>query len=259
MAVAGVHLMPSLTAIGSPHPSAVAVLGDDGALAALRLVDTNEQIAREVPPETAVACVDAPLVVPDVSGQRDVERVLAWCDVPAFPVSRARMVKVYGGARGVGLAPLLAARAGRVLEAIPDLVLRELMWERERPFDLAPMDLGDYRAAWMGVRPPAYRGRAGGRAGLPGLLRAHALVAHAVDLGGWRPRDDGDDWQVIGDAARLDAILCAYAALRVADGDRALVLGTRERGAVAIPADANLRARLAVNLERLRAEGVITI
>ena len=35
--------------------------------------------------EPALVVVDAPLVVPNESGQRDVERILAWCDVPAFP------------------------------------------------------------------------------------------------------------------------------------------------------------------------------
>lgn len=257
MPVAGVHLVPTLARRGAWR-SAVAVVGDDGRVEALRMADGDEEVAAGVPEGSEVLCVDAPLAVPDARGQRDVERVLAWCDVPAFPVSGDRLRTVHGGARGVGLRPLLAARAGRVLEAPPDLVLRQLMWERDTPPEEPPMDLAAYRERWIAVRPPAFRGRAGGRAGLPGLLRAYAIVAAAIDLGGWAPDPEGDDWTAIHDAARLDAVLCAYAAWRVREGG-AVVLGTPERGEVAVPAGVDLRARIAVNLERLRAEGVVRI
>ena len=62
----------------------------------------------------------------------------------------------------------------------------------------------------------------------------------------------------IADAARIDAICCAYAGLRL-DAGTAVVLGNAAHGAMAVPVDANLRARLAATLERLRAEGTIVI
>ena len=241
----------------SPRRSAVAALDAEGRLEALELVRDDDEVAAAVPAGAAWVCVDAPLAVPNEDGSRDAEKVLAWCDVPAFPVSRRRLARVHGGARGVGLAPALARPGRRVLETLPDLVLRELLWERDHPAAAPAMDLGDYRAAWLGVRAPAYRPKGGGRARPGGLAAAHTLLAGVLDLGGWAPRPGGDDWDAVHDAARLDALCCAYAAQRLARGGAAATVGDVRSGQVAFPADANLRARVALTIERLTAEGAI--
>jgi predicted nuclease with RNAse H fold len=243
--------------VTSPRRSAVARLDDAGRLESLELARDDDELLGLVPDDAAWLCVDAPLAVPNETGSRDAERVLAWCDVPAFPVSRRRLAQVHGGARGVGLAPSLARSGRGVRETLPDLVLRELAWERSHPPDAPAMDLGDYRPAWLGVRAPAYRAKGRGRARPAGLAQAHALLAGAVDLGGWTPRTDGDDWEALRDAARLDALCCAYAALRLARGEGTATIGAPETGHVAFPADANLRARVALTVERLAAEGAI--
>ena len=81
-----------------------------------------------------------------------------------------------------------------------------------------------------------------------------------MDFAGWAPSDRDGDWGSIADAAVLDAVACAYTALRLGTHpDRCLVLGTPERGVIAAPGDANLLGRAEVNLERLRAEGTVGI
>jgi len=257
MIVAGIHLLQPIDLIGSPRRSAIACLDDAGALVTLELAGRDDGLLAAVPRDAAWLCVDAPLAVPNLGGSRDAERVLAWCDVPAFPVSRRRLERVHGGARGVALAPSLARPGRGVRETLPDLVLRELAWEREHPPDAPAMDLADYRPAWLGVRAPAYRPKGRGRARPAGLQPARALLAGVIELGGWAPRADGDDWDALHDSARLDALCCAYAALRLARGEGTATVGDPAAGHVAFPADANLRDRVALTVRRLAAEGAI--
>lgn len=256
MIVAGIHLLQSLELTGSPRPSAVAVLDDRGRLEGLELCGADAEVLAAVPPAATWVCVDAPLAVPNRDGSRAAERVLAWCDAPAFPVSRRRLQAVFGGARGLALAPGLAAAGRQVRETLPDLVLRELAWERDHPPGDPAMDLGAYRAAWLGVRAPVYRPKGAGRARAAGLAPAHALLATVLDLGGWAP-GEGGDWGAVRDAARLDALCCAYTALRLARGEGAVTLGDPRQGHVAFPADANLRARAALTVRRLASQGAI--
>jgi hypothetical protein len=257
----GLHLLQPLGLVASERRSALAEVDAQGRLMRLELLGDDAEILAALPPAPALVAVDAPLAVPDEEGQRDVERVLAWCDVPVFPVSRRRLRLVFGGARGVDLAGRLAAGGRTVVETLPDLVLRQLAWERGRPEGAPPLDLADYRAAWLTVRAPAYRPKAAGRARPAGLAPARALLADALDLRGWPPAADPDDWTALHDAARLDAIACACVALRLHRDRETLTatLGTPERGRVVVAADDNLRGRLAVNLARLRAEGAIRI
>ena len=183
--VVGIHLLQTLDLVGSPRRSAVARLDGAGRLEALALADGDDEVAAAVPDEAAWVVVDAPLAVPNARGRRDAERVLAWCDVPAFPVSRERLERVFGGARGVALARALARPGRELRETLPDLVLRELEWEREHPPDAPALDLADYRPAWLGIRAPAYRPKGRGRARPAGMARAHDLLSGALDLGGW--------------------------------------------------------------------------
>ncbi len=261
MRLLGLHLLQTLRLVGSGRRSCLAEVDAAGRLVAMRLLDGDDEVVAALAPGPALLVVDAPLAAPEPDGQRDAERVLAWCDVPAFPVSARRLERVHGGARGVALAPRLAADGREVAETLPDLVLRQLAWERERPPHGAALDLAAYREAWLGVRPPAYRPKAAGRAAAAGLHPAAALLGSALDLGGWAPAAAPDDWTALDDAARLDALACAYLAWRRRHGgaDATLTLGTPQRGLLVLPVDANLRARLTLNLERLRAEGAVAI
>jgi predicted nuclease with RNAse H fold len=258
--VRGLHLRQGLDLIDTPRRSAVAVLDAGGGLVALDLARDDEEVIDLVAaaPGRPLA-VDAPLEVPNPTGRRDLETVLAWCDVPAFPVSARRLAQVFGGARGVALAPALAPLAHPLLEALPDQVLRQIAWERDHPVDAPAMDLADYRAGWLGVRPPPYRPKGVGRARPEGTRAAWALLSHVLDLGGWTPASAPDDWEAIADAARIDALCCAYAALRLERPDEHAVLGAAGHGRAVLPADANLRARIDLTLRRLRGERTIAI
>ena len=107
----------------------------------------------------------------------------------------------------------------------------------------------------MGVRA-----KGAGRARPDGFPAARALLGRHLDLGGWAPAADADEWRALDDAARLDALACAALALRRArEPGRTMALGTPERGRMLLPVDANLRERVEVNLARLRAEGAVGI
>jgi predicted nuclease with RNAse H fold len=256
--IAGVHLLQPLDLVSSPRRSAVAVVDLEGRLRALDLAADDDDLLGRIPAGADWVVVDAPLAVPNETGRREVETVLSWCDVPAFPVSARRLAQVHGGARGPGLAAGLARPGRTVRETLPELVLREIAWERDHPPGAAPMDLADYRAAWLGVRPPAYRPKGRGRARPAGLLPAWELLSGVLDLGGWVPAG-GDDWQSLHDAARLDALCCAYAGLRLARGEHAVSIGSDALGHLTFPADANLRGRVGITLRRLGAEGSLRI
>jgi predicted nuclease with RNAse H fold len=251
----GIHLMPVLDAIGTPRPSCVAGVDADGVLGLLACVDTDQDILAALPAGVRVLAIDAPLVVDNQTGRRRVEDLLAWLDVPTFPSSITRMTQVFGGLRGVGLRELLTAQADHVVEALPELVLRELAWETAHPAGEPPLELADYRASWLAVRPPRYRPKGRGRAVAQGRVPAAALLASVIDLAGWWPVEAPDDWQAIADAARLDAIACAYAAWRLACRPSDTLLIGDLRTPLAVPADANLRGRARVHLGRLAGGG----
>lgn len=256
----GLHLLQPLPLVGTPRPSVVAELDADARLVDLAECGADEAVTAAVGDAPGVLAVDAPLAVPNAAGRRDAEAVLAWLDVPVFPTSRRRLEQLAGGVRGEALLPGLRAPGRTVVEAVPDLVLREVAWEAEHPADAPPMDLGAYREAWLGVRAPRYRPKGAGRAHPEGLRAAHAILARVVDFAGWVPRDRDGDWGSIADAAVLDAVACAYTALRLGTAPGGcLVLGTPGRGVIAAPADANLLGRAEVNLARLRAEGSVGI
>ena len=254
----GLHLLQSLDLVDTPRPSTVAELDPSCALIRLEHVSSDVEVVVAIGDSAALVVADCPLAVPNDAGQRNVERLLAWCDIPVFPVSRRRLQQVFGGLRGVGLAGSLAGGAVDLVETSPDLVLRLLSWEERHPG--APLDLAGYRAEWIGLRPPSYRPKGPGRAKPAGIAAAHALLARHVDLQGWLPSDAGDDWSGIRDAAALDAIACAYVAWRATtEPGRVLRIGRNDRGEMLLPVDANLAARIAINLDRLRAEGAVEI
>lgn len=255
----GLHLVAHLDLVDSPRRSVLARLDGGGRLTALQEAAGDAELTAAIAAhETRTLVVDAPLVVPVGAGRRDAEAVLAWCDVPAFPVSARRLETVYGGARGVALAPAFAAGGRDAVEALPDQVLRQIAWERDHPLGQPALPLADYRAAWIGVRAPRYRPKGVGRAHPDGILAAWSLIGEVVDLGGWRPVADPDDWAAIGDAARIDAICCAYAGLRLGRGE-AVRVGAPGRGTIVLAADSNLRARVAATVARLASEGTIVI
>lgn len=255
----GLHLVAHMDLIDSPRRSVLARLDGGGRLQGLEEAAGDDDLLAAVAAHPApLIVVDAPLAAPSASGRRDAEKVLGWCDIPAFPVSSARLATVYGGARGVALAARLGAGGREALEALPDQVLRQIAWERAHPVSDPPLPLADYRAAWLGVRAPRYRPKGIGRAHPQGVVAAWRLLAGAIDLDGWEPAPDPDDWAAIGDAARIDAICCAYAGLRLARGEGVRV-GAPGRGTLVLPADANLRGRVAATVARLAAEGSIVL
>lgn len=255
-ASAGLHLEQRPERDRDRRPSVLATLSADGRLLSLQPLGTDEEIVAAVPAGLPLA-VDAPLAVPNDAGSRDAERVLAWLDVPAFPSARRRLLALHGAIRGEELRPRLAARAGRVVESLPDATLRQLV--RERDGGPGADDLLGYRESWLAIRPPRYRPKGPGRADPRGTVAAAAILATAVDLGGWTPRADAGDWEAIAEAAAVDAIACAVVAGRLADTPRSLVVGDAAHGEIALAADAAMRARAAVNLARLRSEGRIRI
>ena len=137
-------------------------------------------------------------------------------------------------------------------------MLRQIAWERDHPPGAPAIDLLDYRTAWIGVRAPVFRPKGTGRARPDGTLAAWRLLDGVVDLGGWAPAPPADDWAAIADAARVDAICCAYAALRTVRGS-AVSIETGGGSRLTLPADGNLASRVAMTLERLRGEGAIRI
>lgn len=262
MEIVGVHLVQTLDHVAGPRRSVVARVDDRARLVAMDAVGDDAELLDAIGHGAQMVVVDAPLRVPNDTGSRDIERVLAWCDIPLFPVSRRRMRTLHGGLRAEALRPSLdsAAREG-VWEASPDQVLRQLMWEAEHPAGAAGIDLAGYRALWPALRAPVYRPKAAGRARAAGLAPAWALVATVLDAGGWTPGAEGDDdWAAIADAARIDALCCAVAGLRaVGVGGDAERVGSADRGRIVVPADTNLRERIAITLSRMRADGTIRI
>jgi hypothetical protein len=242
-----------------PGRSAVAEIAPDGALAGVRMCRSDAEIIQAVGADAALVVIDAPIAVPDgPAGRRDVEQVLAWLDIPAFPVTAARLQKVHGGARGPGVAQALGGH--RVVEGIPDQVIRQLMWEDEHPIGSPPVGLAEYRAAWLGLRPPAFRPR-GGRARHDGLAPAKQVLAGALDLSAWPVAERSGDLGALDEAAAIDAVACALTAARCLHGadDTWARIGTADGGMVLIPAGPDLIGRAAVNIARLLDEGTIAM
>lgn len=255
MRAIGIHLLQSVDLIDTPRRSIVVEVTPDGAVSQILAVGTVDEIVAAIGQDPACVVVDAPLVVPNETGQRDVERILAWCDVPAFPVSRTRLVSVFGGARGVELASQTPTSA-TLHETHLDLALRVAMWEQAT--DGVPLDLADYRAQWLGLRAPRYRPKGAGRARPEGILAAAGVLAHVIDLQGWAPNLVGDDWSLINDAAMVDALVCAWVAHRACvSPERTMSVGAHSRGRLLVPVDTNLRTRLTATIARLAAEGTI--
>jgi predicted nuclease with RNAse H fold len=207
-----------------------------GAVCAPRQAQSDAEILAALPEAPALVVVDAPLAIPNEIGKRDVEAVLLWCDIPAFPVSRRRIQALFGGARGVELARKMLERGYETAETLPDHVTRQLLWERARG-GRAPLDLGAYRERWVQVRTPDERA-------------ARELLGEAIDLTAWPPEGNG---------AELSAVACAYAGWRHLTGLSSIDLGTPDRGRMLLPADTNLVERVAVNVERMWNEGTVLI
>lgn len=243
-----------------PGRSAVALLTPDMRLSGVTMCRGDGEIVAAVGDAPALVLMDAPAVVPDVRGRRDAEHVLAWLDIPAFPVTPARMASVHGGTRGAGIAAALASRGHVVAEALPDQVLRQLMWEQQRPPGTAPMHLGAYRAEWLGVRAPAYRPR-GGRARPDGLAPARGILQAVVSTGGWPLPEREGDLAALDEAAVIDAVACGLAAARCLHGpdDSWAMVGDAAAGRVVLAAGPEMIDRARVNIARLRDEGTIGI
>lgn len=249
----GVHLMPLANAVDSPRPSVVVHVDREDRIDAILPARTIEEIVAAIGDEPALVAVDAPLRITNERGRRTIDELLAWLDVPVFPISRARITQVWGASRGEELAAALAVRPQvHLVEAVPDLVLRLLAWQELHEDDHA--DLQQFRTRWLGLRPQPYRPKGSGRArpaAMPGAVR---LLATTLDLGGWIPAASPNDWQAITDAAIIDGALCAVTARRVITGHGA-ILAPADGGPCAVPTVPVLMERIDINAERLSQEG----
>ena len=136
-------------------------------LAALDLAGDDDEVLRPARRDGAGLRWPStrPSRCPNESGRRDVEAVLAWCDVAAFPVSRRRLETVHGGARGVDArARARAPGPGPRWRPSPTRCCARSPGSATHPPGAPAMDLAEYRAAWIGVRAPVYRPKGIGRA-----------------------------------------------------------------------------------------------
>lgn len=260
MRALGLHLAQDRRRAAGPWRSVLATLDTRGTLAGLEPLEDDEAIVAAVAAAApALVVVDAPVVAPEGVGRRDVERVLAWCDIPCLPVSRRRLEALTGGVRGEDLAPALAAAGAELWEGSPDQVLRQLMWEAGHPGP-DPVPLERYRELWPAIRAPRYRPKRAGRAHPAGLLPAWSLLSAALDLAGWAPDPSGAEDGQVADAARLDALCMALLAHRRAAVPAAAAgIGTAERGRMLVATGPELADRLARTLQRMRAGGEIAV
>lgn len=249
----GVHLMPLADAVDSPRPSVVVHVDHEDRVDAIVLAHTIDQIVAAIGDGPALVAVDAPLRITNERGRRTIDELLAWLDVPVFPISRARVAQVWGAARGEELVSALTDRPEiHLVEAVPDLVLRLLAWQQ--PGEDAAADLQEFRTRWLGLRPQPYRPKGAGRARPAGMASATSLLATALDLGGWIPATSPDDWQAITDAAIIDGALCAVTASRVLAG-RGAILAPADGSPCAVPTVPVLMERITVNVDRLNQGG----
>ena len=258
----GLHLLQGLDLVASPRRSAVARLDAEGRLTALDLAGADDEVLALLAVDgTAVAGRRRPPRGADESGRRDVEaraRLVRRGRLPGVaPAAGAPCTAAPGASTS---RPRSRARAGLCVEALPDLVLRQIAWERDHPPDAPALDLAEYRAAWIGVRAPVYRPKGTGRARPAGDPRRLA-PARRRD----RPRRLGAraPGRRLGRHRRRRPHRRPLLRLRRAADDAAAPALSRSGPAaglqLAMPADANLRERVAATLARLRAEGAISI
>jgi predicted nuclease with RNAse H fold len=240
--------MPAPGLVGTGRPSALVEADPQGRIVSWSFADADDEIVAALGAEPGLLVVDAPVRVTNEDGRRGVEEVLAWCDIPTFPVSGRRLDQVFGGRRGVTLAERVDGRL-HVVETLPDVVLRVLQWEDDH--GALTLDLADYRARWLGRRPPVYRPKGPGRARPAGVAAAAAILARHVDTGGWVPTGT-DDWGAIRDAALVDALACAYLAVRALSRPETTV----RIGSTLLPVDPNLAARIALHADRLGVDAI---
>ena len=241
MHILGIHF-----AVAPANPASAAELhaiglDQNGTLSEPSYCDANRPDQLSFDPRPDLVVVDTPIAVPNRHGRRAAEELLAWCDIPTFPVSVARLETLYGGMPGAPLVEHLAATDVVLAESLPRVVLRELLWERET--DGAYIDLAEYRERWLGVRGPDPVGRGRRRPTDPDLAATRDLLEGALGL-----PDACQDMP----GPTLAALACAYAGLR-ASNERwgpTLRLGLDHRHELVLPADVNLIRRCALHGER---------
>jgi predicted RNase H-like nuclease len=228
------------------HASGVAALvpvpeRDALAVRACALVQGDDELLGFVQTHlaaTMVIMVDAPLRVPNATGRRTCEALVAQrfgrAEAGAHPSNRARLEATCGGVRGERLAAALGAfgvreagldAAGRgrtIFECYPHpahVVLfgltRTLKYKKKRqPWDVARAALAEYLARMGSLAAPTIE--------LPASL-AEALAPGDSVGRAYKSRED-----------RLDAIFCAYLAALAPRG-RLEMLGSVEEGHIVVP------------------------
>jgi predicted nuclease with RNAse H fold len=243
----GVHLGYPRPTRARPPAAVVAVVDENACVEAVTELPGDALAAPAVPGAPGLVAIGAPVCVPNATGRRSAEEILAWCDVNVFPASRERLERLLGGIPGEAIAEDGRARGFAVVETLPSVAMRQLAWEAHTAG--VAMDLVDYRERWLATRAPDYT--PGGRsAPAPAALEeARRLLAGVLAL---PPTPDGPP---LG-AAQIGALACAYAALRSARPDlgQTLRLEVAPGEEIVLPADVNLLNRAALHQERMARE-----
>ena len=199
-------------------------------------------------PSRTIILLDQPTVVPNATGQRPVENIVAGPVSRRFggvqPANTSR-TQMFGPAAplwsflatlGCATDPLLGSGGTRVLETYPVLALIGLGWcvADRRPTGRLPKYNPARRKTfalsdWRYVCTQA----------------ASALEAHQLpELGAWlmsagsnaHPRKQLQDC--------VDACLCLLVGIRLAEGDESVIVGNSVSGHIIVPADSRLRDEL---------------
>ena len=218
-------------------------------MAALRIAGWQTILA----PESTLVLLDQPTIVPNDTGQRPVENLVASPVSLRYggvqPASRSRremfgddaplwpFLERFGGAAN----PLMPLVKTQVLETYPVLALAALGWLREdpRPTGRLPKYNPERRktfslADWRFVCDA-----------LSQLFRERGLTQLAAWLDASRDKPSPRK----ADQDGLDACLCLLVALKLAEGDHCFLVGEMETGYMVVPYSTDLHEELEVRCQ----------
>ncbi len=219
----------------------LAAIDSGGQLVGIILAATDNEILAFIQKHAGDSCavgIDAPLIVPNETGHRPVELLLAKRGIPAYPANRSLFKRVYGGVRGEVLVKRLQEEGFFLSMDYPKDIHRVIFEVFPSPAYKAilGLDIKVKRRKGVGTSD-IQKGLAAIRDKLLSLTLDPLLVIGSpvrdklsVDIGELR----GAALDQFGDI--LDAILCAYIIYRYYfDCDSAKVVGDLETGYILLP------------------------